>query len=90
MKELVTWTLTTEGLDVYANQVKDILFDSLAESSIITKEKAEELSKTKIIINKKRSTLSRFFKKLFQSDNESHYIIVATITVGDNNEHKGS
>lgn len=86
MTAIRTYNLTTEELEETCNQVKDVFLDELARCSVISKEQVEELSKTKVIIIKRKSTISRFFKKLIgKEEKESAYILVGTLKEEETN-----
>lgn len=75
--DMFNWTV--EDLDFYANQVKDVLLTELQADGIISSEKAAELCRTRVVINKKFSKISQLFRRLKRKSDNEYAIIVATI-----------
>jgi predicted transcriptional regulator len=67
---------TTETLQETFDKVKDLILINMVNEGIITKTQSEEYSNTHTIILKNPSTISRYFKKIFKTDNDSRMMVV--------------
>jgi len=87
MATIKTYNLTKPELEDLCNQVKDVLLNNLTTYKIISKDQVEKLSKTKVIMIKKKSAISHFFKKLVgKGEEEGEEILVGTLKWEENDE----
>ena len=70
---------TVEELQDYYDKVKDSILENMILEKLITKEEAEEYSKTHSIILKKPNKVSIFFKKLLNEKEQPYHVLTAKI-----------
>lgn len=73
------YTMTSDKLDEYANQVKEIFLEKLKVEGLIDEDKLQELNHY-CIHNVEKSQLGQFWNKiLFNNDNEMKITVVKVI-----------
>ena len=70
---------TVEELQDYYDKVKDSILENMILEKLITKEVAEEYSKTHSIILKKPNKVSVFFKKLLNEKEQPYHVLTVKV-----------
>jgi hypothetical protein len=71
--------MTESDLEDHLNHAKDVLLEHLASEEVISGEEAENLMKTKVIILKQPSAISRLYNKLLGKRSKELLKVVATV-----------
>jgi arginine repressor len=75
-----TWTLDNSGLEIELTNAIHCFAEVLKKENIITKEQLEKILKEKVIVLRKRSTISKIWAKIAgKIENENYTMFVANL-----------